>query len=407
MAAARVKANAPQGIRARHARTCRSRVDERCNCRPSWEAFVYLKREGRKVRKTFATQAAAKQWRTDALHAANRGRLRGPSAQTVAQAAAELLAGMENGSIPARGGRRYSPATVRGYRRGLELRILPTLGHEKLSALARADVQALADRMTAEGLAASTVQNTLDPLRVIYRRALRRDVVAVDPTEGLELRTPDGRRERIASPEEAAALLAALTVEERALWATALYAGLRRGELRALRWSDVDLAGRRVRVERSWDDCDGERDGPKSDAGRRSVPILALLAPDLVEHGLRTRRGGDDLVFGLTAEQAFYPATVRRRALAAWEAENARAAAQAQERAEDPPSPLVPISLHEARHTFASLLIRSGADAKAIQTVMGHATIAMTFDVYGKLMPDSLDAAAAAADAYLGAAGRR
>ena len=78
------------------------------------------------------------------------------------------------------------------------------------------------------------------PLRAIFRRAVSRGEVAVNPTTGLELPAVRGRRDRIASPEEAAALLAALPEEERPLWATALYAGLRRGELMALR-----LGGRR------------------------------------------------------------------------------------------------------------------------------------------------------------------
>jgi integrase len=61
----------------------------------------------------------------------------------------------------------------------LALRILPRLGHLRLSAVTRAAVQDFADELTAQGLSASTVQNTLDPLRVIFRRAIRRDVVAV------------------------------------------------------------------------------------------------------------------------------------------------------------------------------------------------------------------------------------
>ncbi|MGI8559248.1 MAG: tyrosine-type recombinase/integrase, partial [Solirubrobacteraceae bacterium] len=73
------------------------------------------------------------------------------------------------------------------------------------------------------------------------------------------------------------------------------------------------------------------------------------------------------------------------------------------EQAEDPSSVelLVPITLHEARHTCASLLIASGANAKVVQAVMGHATIGMTFDTYGHLMPGGLDEAAAAANSYL------
>jgi len=214
---------------------------------------------------------------------------------------------MRDGSIPNRSGDRYAAASIRGYERGLRLRVLPELGDRKLTDITRSDVQNLADRLTGDGLSAPTVLNTLDPLRRIYDRAVKRDPVAIDPTDGLELRRPKGRSERIAAPEEAARLLAALPDDLRAMYATAMYAGLRRGELRALRWSALDLAQRRIRVLRGWDDDDGEREEVKSDAGRRTVPILDLLASELAEHGLRTRRTGDDLVFGREACDAFNP----------------------------------------------------------------------------------------------------
>ncbi|MDP2711614.1 MAG: site-specific integrase [Solirubrobacteraceae bacterium] len=259
--------------------------------------------------------------------------------------------------------------------------MLPELGAARLSDITRADVQELADRLTAAGLSASTVQNTLDPLRVIFRRAIRRDVVAVDPTKGLELRRPTGRRDRIASPAEAVSLLDALSDEDRALWASALYAGLRRGELRALRWRDVDLVAKSLRVERGWDDEEGEQDG-KSRAAQRTVPIIGRLAPILVAHKLATGRDGDDLVFGVTSSEPFQPSNVRRRALTAWKLVD-------------------PIGLHEARHTFASLMIAAGVNAKALSTIMGHATIAITFDVYGHLMPGGEEEARSRIDVYL------
>ncbi|HEY4897473.1 MAG TPA: tyrosine-type recombinase/integrase [Solirubrobacteraceae bacterium] len=62
---------------------------------------------------------------------------------------------------------------------------------------------------------------------------------------------------------------------------------------------------------------------------------------------------------------------------------------------------LSPISLHEARHVCASVLIAAGVNAKALSVIMGHSTIAMTFDTYGHLMPGGLDEAAAATNAYL------
>ncbi len=59
-------------------------------------------------------------------------------------------------------------------------------------------------------------------------------------------------------------------------------------------------------------------------------------------------------------------------------------------------------TLHECRHTFASLLIDSGANPKAVQEFMGHSKIQTTFDVYGHLFPGSHDEVRARMDAYLG-----
>jgi integrase len=392
---------ASTGLRQRHGNRCRAKG--RCSC--PWEAFVYSKQDDKKLRKTFPTRAAAKSWRDDKLGAVKRGELRAPTATTVREAAEAFMAGAKDGSIPTASGGRYKPATLRGYRVGLDKRVLPALGNKRLSDVRRADVQELADRLTAEGLSASTVQNTLDPLRAIYRRAIRRDEgVTINPTKGLELRRPDGKRERIATPAEAAALIATVSEGERALWACAFYAGLRRGELRALRWSHVDLETRVIDVRRGWDAIEGEQD-TKSAAGKRRVPILDLLAAELSGHKTRTGRDGKALVFGRTATEPFNPETVRRSALAAWgwkEAANPEPGGlpkriHVKARADA----LEPITLHEARHTCASLLIAAGVNAKALSVIMGHSTIAMTFDTYGHLMPGGLDEARAATDAYL------
>ncbi len=89
--------------------------------------------------------------------------------------------------------------------------------------------------------------------------------------------------------------------------------GLRRGELRALQWDDVDLANGLIRVERSMS-SHGETGEPKSRAGRRGVPIVAALRDLLVEHKLAMRRD-EGLVFGSAERQPFTPTAVRKRAL--------------------------------------------------------------------------------------------
>lgn len=175
------------------------------------------------------------------------------------------------GTVLNRSGDRYKPSVVRGYEQALRTYVLPDLGAVQLGALQRRDVQALAERIARSGKSPSTVRNALLPLRAICRRALARGEIHDNPTRGLELPAVRGRRDRIAEPREAAALLSALETKDRRLWATAIYAGLRRGELQALRWGDVDLDASVIRVRRSWDRVAGEIE-PKSAAGTRAAP---------------------------------------------------------------------------------------------------------------------------------------
>jgi integrase len=151
--------------------------------------------------------------------------------------------------------------------------VLPELGRRRLTDVTRLDLQDLADRLLADGSDPSTIQTTLLPLRAIYRRHCARGDVAVNPTVRLELPAVRGKRDRIVPPEYAAKLIAALPVEDQALWATAFYAGLRRGEIMALRWSEVELSpGGVIRVEQAWDDKEGAIE-PKF-GSRRKVPVV-------------------------------------------------------------------------------------------------------------------------------------
>jgi integrase len=194
---------------------------------------VYSRRDRRRLYKTFATHAAAKAWQRDASAALARGLLRAPTKTTVQQAAEEWRAGAKSGAIRNRSGDRYKPSAIRSYEAALKRRVLPEIGGVRLSEIRRSDLQDVADRMLAEDLDPSTIRNVLMPLRPIFRRAVSRGELALNPTIGLELPAVRGRRDRIASPAEAAQLLDALAESDRPIWATALYAGLRRGEILA------------------------------------------------------------------------------------------------------------------------------------------------------------------------------
>jgi integrase len=280
----------------------------------------------------------------------------------------------------------------------LRERVLQEFGPVRLNDLQRADVQRFADELLGAGLSPSRIRNVLMPLRVIYRRAVEDGIVAVNPTSNLRLPAVRGTRDRIASPEEAARLLAALRADK-ALWGTALYGGLRRGELRGLLWEDIDLATGVIRVERAMDDATGVLIEPKSAAGRRKVPIPAVLRELLIEAKLGCG-WAEGYAFGWRHDRPFTPKAVLRRALTAWTGANARETAQAEEEGREPDL-LEPIGLHESRHTYASLMIAAGVNAKALQTYMGHSSVTITYDRYGHLMPGNEDEAAGLLDAYL------
>ena len=142
-----------------------------------------------------------------------------------------------------------------------------------------------------------------------------------------------------------------------------MYAGLRLGELQALRVESIDLAAGVIHVERGWDAKEGAIE-PKSRTGRRRVPIAAVLRDQLLEHLMANGRTGDELAFGRTPTSPFDPSTVQDRADRAW-----RTAA------------LGRVTPHQCRHTFASLMIAAGVNAKALSTFMGHAAISITLDL--------------------------
>src|SRR3954469_2694741 len=288
----------PEGIVVRHSSYCPNKSGGACDCRPGYQAQVFSQRDRKTIRKTFRTLSDARAWRAEAHSALRLGTLRAPTRTTVGEAAAEWLSAAKAGVVRNRSGQPYKPSALRSYEQALNTKIVPELGRLRLSALTRAAVQDLVDRLVASGLKPSTVRNAILPLRAIYRRALARSEVLVNPTLGLALPSGSGRRERIARPAEAHELIAALSEGDRALWATALYAGLRRGELRALRWADVDLANGVIHVRRVWDDVGSEL-RPKARAGVRKVPIATALRRHLVE----VHEGSTGLTFGIDPER--------------------------------------------------------------------------------------------------------
>jgi integrase len=177
--------------------------------------------------------------------------------------------------------------------------------------------------------------------------------------------------------------LQALDPPDRALWGAAFYAGLRRGEIAALRWEDIDFEHGVIRVARSYDTVSHVIVSTKSDAGCRTIPLIQELRRLFGEHRLATGRR-EGLVFGVTETTPFTPTAVRARALRRWKAASVDS-----------------IKLHECRHTYASLLIASGVNRKELATYLGHAQVSTSEDIYGHLFPGHERHTADRLDTYL------
>lgn len=373
------------GVETRHSTTCRTRAGGTCDCQPGYRGYVYLNRKP--VRGPFTPHIEeARNWRDDHRVKARRGALRERSRVSFDTAAAAFIDGIRDGRILNRNGAPYKPSAVRGYEAALRDVWYPTFGGRRLAEIRRVDLQEHVDKLVGDA-APSTIRNYLDPVRRIFDRALKRDQVEINPTVGLEVPKGSGKRDRIASVAQALELLEALPDSERALWATAFFAGLRRGELRALRRRAVDLDAGIITVEAGWDDVEGEIDA-KSHAGERGVPIIRELRPTLVTHLLATGRGNPrDLVFGRNAELPFIPSTLRSAARSAWKDAGLEA-----------------FTLHEARHTYTSMMVAAGVDPAEVMRRVGHASVALTLERYTHETDRAAAATAETLQSYIDAA---
>lgn len=394
------------GITIRHEQACSSRTGAQCNCSPSYRAKTYDKtavhydaqgkrRLGKQRYGTWRKSLAQARGDYIALaHAVANRTLpaAGPGRPaSVEDACEKWMEGAKAGLMRNRSGRTYKPSVLRGYEGSLRLHVLPLIGRRKFPEVTRADVQDLVDRLSL-AMAGESVRGAVTALRVVYRHALSRNLVTTNPCVGLELPATNsqrfggtGQRDRIPSAAESAALIAAAPESDRALWATAFYTGLRRGELQGLLIENIHLDERLMDVVWGWDQREG-RVRPKFDSSIRRVPIIDVLIDMLRDHiGQRT----SGIVFPSAAnpDRPFVPWTIQSRADAAWDEAD-----------------LDRVTLHETRHTFASLMIDGRVPIKSVSEFMGHSSTAITERVYAHLLPHSLDDALALMNTYIASA---
>ena len=230
-------------IQIRHKGNCASLRGGNCNCNPAYKAEIWIAHESRKVRRSFPTLAAARAWRHDALAALRKGTRAGGSPTTIREAAAALVTGIRSGAIRTRSGDEYKPSARRNYEEALRKRILPRMGHMLIVEVTRGDVQRFVDHLLASGISTEhdpqhgqPAAGDLPPggARTARWPSTRRSDCSCRRCAGSATGSPLPRRPQRCS--------SALPDRDRAIWATAMYAGLRRGET-----AGADVVRRRLR----------------------------------------------------------------------------------------------------------------------------------------------------------------
>jgi integrase len=268
------------------------------------------------------------------------------------------------------------PSTKTRYESLLRVHVFPRWGTIPVSAVNVADVEAWLSQLTAGGLAASSVRHAYRVLSLILEHAVRAGRMPRNPVKGASL--PKARRaEKRFLTHEQLHDLATAARDDHLVVEVLGYTGLRFGELAALRVGRVDLMRRRFEVSESVTEIQGRAVfGTPKTHHRRSVPFPRSLLEPLT--ALVAGRGPNELLFTGPGGGMLRVGNFRRRVFDA-------AAREAD---------LEGLTPHELRHTAASLAVSAGANVKAVQRLLGHASAAMTLDVYSGLFDDDLDAVA-------------
>lgn len=349
-----------------------------------WRARYYDS-AGKQHARHFARKIDAQHWLDSVVTAVGTGSYVDPnrSKTTIAVLAKQWLAGKIN----------LKPTTRARYENALSVHVLKRWSNATLDSIEHGEIQAWLAELTAAGQSGASVRKIHGVLSAILDLAVRDKRLPANPASGVSLPRTNARRRRYldARQVEMLAMEAAKPPATRAEGGTAekyqsyrlavfvlAYCGLRWSELAAVRTEHVDLMRRRLNIREAATEINGGVliwGTPKSHEAR-AVPLPRFLADELALH--LAGRAARDLVFTTVNGDVLRNRNARR----SWFDDAATAIGETN------------LTPHELRHTAASLAISSGANVKAVQRMLGHASAAMTLDIYTDLFDSDLDAVA-------------
>ncbi|SKA26505.1 tyrosine-type recombinase/integrase [Consotaella salsifontis] len=306
-------------------------------------------------------------------------------------------------------------STTDQYRQHVELHIDPFIGATKLNKITVPSVRAFQEKLREEGRSAAMVKRVTVSLGSILSDAQERGLVVRNAVHEMSKRRGKGaakaeKRQKarlrygvdIPTREEVRAILEAATGRYRPLLITAIFTGMRASELRGLPWRDVDLDKAVIHVRQRADRFNAIG-SPKSEAGQRSIPLTPMVINTLKEWRLACPKSELDLVFPNAAGNVESLGNIINRGLHPTMIKAGVAVETGKVDEEGKPILAAKYTgMHALRHWYASWCINAKSDGglelspKAVQNRMGHASIQMTYDVYGHLFPAADEAQALA-----------
>lgn len=255
--------------------------------------------------------------------------------------------------------------------------LVPRFGDRPVSAITRQEVQGYVTHLAQAGYAPKSIDNIHDTLSAVLRTAVEWGHLQSNPALGVRLPTLKTVRPKWAlTTQQAASLLLALPLIARTMAGLAMLSGLRRGELFALRWKDLDEQGRLLTVREAV--YDGAFSTPKTDAGVRQLPLSAAALQLIAEWKLHAKRTDpEQLVFATRTGTPISPNKVLRR----WIFPTCAAVG------------LPNATWLTFRRTYSTWSHEKGVPGKVVAQLLGHANVDTTLNVYTQVLDASLRAA--------------
>jgi integrase len=338
-----------------------------------------LDQDRKKRRRTFKTQREAKEWDIAAQGEIKAGKHTPDSKSITVIEAMQLWLERCRLRVGLVDEGKIEWSTLRHYDSHAGHIAKSSIAAAKLSRLSMPMVEAFKDELLGKGVSPATARKILTSLKTAITESQRRGLVAQNVAAGVRYgkrkRRPIVEGDDIPAKAELQAILANAG-QWYPLLVTAAFTGMRSSELRGLRWGDVDFDLKVVHVRRRADYRRTIGD-PKSAAGTREIPLIDLVANALRAHRVASKwAGADDYVFCNGAGRITFHQSIQHRGFIPVQVTAGIDPAR--------------YGLHSLRHFYASWLIGlRHYSPKEIQTMLGHATLAMTFDTYGHLLKKS------------------